>query len=355
MSQEPVDARYLYEQIYGELKEELLSGTYKKGDWFPPERVLKDRFNTTHLTVRNALAKLVLEGYIERYSGKGTLVIYSRDRSPATRRPLKFPFAHVILPGLDDENASLLESLEAHLRKMPLSVRISCHHGDVQLSQGIFIEALESGALVILQPAGSLPIPPGPATPLRNTILIRGLADGHPCPQVVIDDAEGASAAVRHLLNLGYRRMAFLTAAPVTPQTGLQRGFVEQLAAGGNPAAGIIESCAPGTEGGALAARTIHGRDPACRAFLCASDETAAGAIFGLREDGLTPGVDSAVVGYGNTPLARGMRITSIDPCFDSLAQRVVASAQDGMSRGAFLEEVFSITPELRVRESSSR
>ena len=65
---------YLYEKIYLELKNEILAGTYAEGDWFPPERTLKDRFGTTHLTVRNALAKLVLEGYIERYSGKGTIV-----------------------------------------------------------------------------------------------------------------------------------------------------------------------------------------------------------------------------------------------------------------------------------------
>ena len=60
MPQDPADPRYLYEQIYSTLKDEILSGTYRKGDWFPPERVLKERFGTTHLTVRNALAKLLL-------------------------------------------------------------------------------------------------------------------------------------------------------------------------------------------------------------------------------------------------------------------------------------------------------
>ena len=91
MVQPPVEAnRYLYEKIYAELKEEILSGKYRKGDWFPPERVLKSRFSTTHLTVRNALAKLVLEGYIERYSGKGTLVLYSQSRPPRRGASLRF-------------------------------------------------------------------------------------------------------------------------------------------------------------------------------------------------------------------------------------------------------------------------
>ncbi len=352
MSQEPADVnRYLYEQIYSELKEEILSGKYRKGDWFPPERVLKDRFNTTHLTVRNALAKLVLEGYIERYSGKGTLVIYSRERAVSARRPLKFPFAHVILAGLDEASAFLLELLETQLRKVPLAVRFSSHHGDVLLARSIYAEAQESGALVILEPAGSMP--PAMQPPLRSTILIRGALEGSACPQVVIDDAEGAGRAVRHLLELGHRKIAFLTAAAVGPQSALHRGLVENIAASGLPAdSGFTERCAPGTDGGARAARAILSRDPGCRAFLCASDETAAGVMSGLRDAGLPAGVDTAVVGYGNTRLASALRLTSIDPGFERLAERVVVSALEGMNSGAFPEDIFQITPELAVRDS---
>ena len=356
MAQEPVDARYLYEQIYRELKEEILSGKYRKGDWFPPERVLKERFNTTHLTVRNALAKLVLEGYIERYSGKGTLVIYARERSTAPRRSLKFSLAHVILSGLDEANAFLLESLEARLRRVPLAVRFSSHHGDVLLAQSIYAEARESGALVILEPAGPMTTSGQAGTPQRCTILIRCSLEGSPCPQILVDDAEGAGSAVRHLLELGHRRIAFLTAAPVAPRSALYRGFGEIIAASGLPAdSGFTERCAPGTDGGAQAARAILAREPECRAFLCASDETAAGVMSGLRDAGIPAGVDTAVIGYGNTRLASALRLTSIDPGFERLAERVLVSALEGMNSGAFPEEVFQITPELAVRDSCAR
>ncbi len=352
MSQEPVDARYLYEQIYNELREEILSGTYKKGDWFPPERVLKDRFNTTHLTVRNALAKLVLDGYIERYSGKGTLVIYSRERTAAPRRALRFPFAHVILADLGEANAPLLEALEAQLRKVPLALRFSCHHDDALLAAAIRGEAQESGALVILEPAGSLPSPRADS-PMHNTILVRGPAGGSPCPRVVVDDHEGAGLAVRRLLELGHRRIAFLTAGTGPSQHELHRGFLSELAAQGLPAdSGFSEACAPGVDGGARAVRAILGREPSCRAFLCASDETAAGAVGGLRNAGLAPGNGCAVVGYGNTRLARAMRLTSIDPGLDRVAERVVATALESMNRGAFMEELFDITPELCIRDT---
>jgi DNA-binding transcriptional regulator YhcF (GntR family) len=357
MSQGTADAnRYLYEQIYSELKEEILSGKYRKGDWFPPERVLKDRFNTTHLTVRNALAKLVLEGYIERYSGKGTIVIYARERAITPRKLLAFPWAHAIIESLDEANATLLESLEAQLRKVPVPLRFSCHHGDVLLGQGIYREARGSGALVVLQPAGvgaSL-LPPGELP--ENTIVIRSMVIGWGCPQVATDDVEAGRRAARHLRGLGYDKIAFLTPGLSPASGGLGRGFADELAAAGMPAgAGVTESCAPGIEGGVQAVRGILSREPSCRAFLCASDVTAAGAITGLREAGLQAGSDCTVVGYGNTPLAATVRLTSIDPRLDLLAQRAVATVMEGMRLGRFTGDVFLIAPELCIRESSAR
>jgi DNA-binding transcriptional regulator YhcF (GntR family) len=347
-AQEPADSRYLYEQIYSELKEELLSGKYRKGDWFPPERVLKDRFATTHLTVRNALAKLVLEGYIERYSGKGTVVIYSRESASAPRRVVRFPWAHVILENLDEANAALLEKLEAQLRKVPLPVRISCHGGDVLLQQGLCREAEHSGALVILQPAHGLPRPDG--TP-PAVIVMSAFDTGGPGPRVFVDDAEGARRAVRGLVDRGHRRIALLIAS--TPGPGLQRGFLDEIAAQRLPAdAGIVQPCSPGVEGGAAGARAVRGAAPDCRAFFCSSDETAAGALSAIRDEGLTPGSGAAVIGFGNTRLARGLRLSSVDPGFAQAAERVLATVVAAMDGGALPAEVFSIIPEVYVRDT---
>ena len=357
MSEDPAGInRYLYEQIYSELKEEILAGTYRKGDWFPPERVLKDRFNTTHLTVRNALAKLVLEGYIERYSGKGTLVIYSRERTSPQRKSLRFPYAHLIFEGLDEANALILEALEEQLRKVPLAVRFSSHRGDVLLERSLYREAEEAGALVIIEPAGSPESLAKAGVPLRNTILVRGADSPVQCPQVMVDDAEGARKAVHYLRDLGHGRIALLVPASSSVNLGMQQGFAEELAAQGAPAeTGTVESCAPGIEGGVLAVRTCRERDEQCRAFICASDEIAAGAVRALREAGCVPGTDCSVIGYGNSRLAQGMGITTIDPCFDRLAQRVVATTIEAMSRGVFTDDHFRISPELCIRDTTAR
>ena len=354
---EPVDVnRYLYEKIYSELKNEILSGTYRKGDWFPPERVLKDRFNTTHLTVRNALAKLVLEGFIERYSGKGTLVIYSREGTRPARMSLRFPYAHLVFAGLDEANARILETLEEELRKVPLPVRFSCHQGDVLLEHSLYREAEEAGALIIIEPAGSQDSLAHSGAPLRNTIVVRCADTSVQCPQVVVDDPEGARKAVRYLRDLGHSRIALLAPAFSSASPGMQQGFEEELAAqGAPPGTGFIESCAPGIEGGAIAARRIREREPICRAFLCASDETAAGAARSLRESGLLPGRDCSVMGCGNSRLSQALGMSTIDPCLDRLAERVMTTAMEAMSRGAFADDVFRISPELRIRDTCAR
>jgi DNA-binding LacI/PurR family transcriptional regulator len=49
------------------------------------------------------------------------------------------------------------------------------------------------------------------------------------------------------------------------------------------------------------------------------------------------------------------MAITSIDPCYDRLAERVMTTTLEAMSRGAFDDDVFLITPELCIRESCAR
>ena len=136
----------------------------------------------------------------------------------------------------------------------------------------------------------------------------------------------------------------------------MRQGFEEELASqGAPPGTGTMEGCAPGIEGGVLAARKIYDRDPQCRAFLCASDETAAGVTRGLRESGLLPGTDCSVIGCGNTRLAQGMDMTTIDPCFDMLAERVMTTTMEAMSRGSFADDVYRITPELRIRNSCAR
>lgn len=72
----------LYEEVYEEIKNDILSGKLKKGERLVSKRNIAEQFGVSVVTAENAIAQLIAEGYITakersgyfiRYSGGGTL------------------------------------------------------------------------------------------------------------------------------------------------------------------------------------------------------------------------------------------------------------------------------------------
>lgn len=64
----------LYHQLKEQIKQNILSGTYKEGDLIPSEREFGDQYELSSTTIRRALNDLVQENFLERKAGKGTFV-----------------------------------------------------------------------------------------------------------------------------------------------------------------------------------------------------------------------------------------------------------------------------------------
>ncbi|SKB01239.1 GntR family transcriptional regulator [Caloramator quimbayensis] len=64
----------LYIQLKNELVEKIKNGIWKVGDKIPTEKELMDEYNVGRATVREALSKLVNEGYLYKKQGIGTFV-----------------------------------------------------------------------------------------------------------------------------------------------------------------------------------------------------------------------------------------------------------------------------------------
>ncbi|MBP0724150.1 GntR family transcriptional regulator [Bacillus sp. RG28] len=67
----------LYVQLYRKLREQILNGEYKQGEFIPSETEVMKAFQTTRGTVRNAISLLVNDGLVQQVRGKGTLVLLS--------------------------------------------------------------------------------------------------------------------------------------------------------------------------------------------------------------------------------------------------------------------------------------
>jgi DNA-binding LacI/PurR family transcriptional regulator len=155
---------------------------------------------------------------------------------------------------------------------------------------------------------------------------------GH--PSVNIDDRGGARAAARHLIELGHRRIAVLTATTAGPHGVLAdpaalseafvagqraQGWLEELATVGVRPSIMVE---PYGAAEGYADRLLAGDDPPT-AVLCFSDAIAVTVIEAARRRGLDVPRDLSVVGFDDAPMA-----SCLTPGLTTVAQDVDATGR---------------------------
>lgn len=64
----------IYKVIENDIKLKINQGELKSGDLVPSENELKDQYNVSRMTVRQALNNLVNDGHLFRHKGKGTFI-----------------------------------------------------------------------------------------------------------------------------------------------------------------------------------------------------------------------------------------------------------------------------------------
>jgi LacI family transcriptional regulator len=179
---------------------------------------------------------------------------------------------------------------------------------------------------------------------------------------VYADDEMGAELVVRHLIEIGHRRIAHIThqddsiARPGDLLHNIRSAAYERVMR----EHGLGDEIAVATsfyheQGGYDGARRLLSRTPRPTAIFAGADQAAFGALAAVHEAGLSVPADVSVAGYDNTHLAAlpNLALTSVD--------------QDGaeMGRAAgklLLERIesrttpvrFSVTPSLVVRGSTA-
>jgi DNA-binding transcriptional regulator YhcF (GntR family) len=63
-----------YRVVYEAIRDQIEQGLYKAGELLPSENELSRQFKVARPTVRNALDRLVIDGFILKQQGKGSIV-----------------------------------------------------------------------------------------------------------------------------------------------------------------------------------------------------------------------------------------------------------------------------------------
>ena len=138
-------------------------------------------------------------------------------------------------------------------------------------------------------------------------VMLMGQLPGCGLPYVDVDAVSGSANAVKHLIDLGHRRIALITNAPLEYTSAQQRRMGYQKAlqeAGIEPDDALMQAGTYTPASGFKAMQTLLEASPRPTAVFVASDVVALGAMRAIKNAGLRIPQDMAVVGFDNIPMA---------------------------------------------------
>jgi DNA-binding LacI/PurR family transcriptional regulator len=187
---------------------------------------------------------------------------------------------------------------------------------------------------------------------------------GEPLPEssadyVAIDNPASAREVVDHLVEQGRRHVLFLGGQPdLYPGVGEQRALAVQHRLREHGLAGDDLVITTGRfrreEGARRVTEQLHRLDD-CDALVCASDLLALGALYALREAGVSVPDDIAVVGWDNIEDGAYSEpsLTTVAPDLTALAERAMDALITRIEGDRSDSRSYVIPHRLTVRRSS--
>lgn len=178
------------------------------------------------------------------------------------------------------------------------------------------------------------------------------------CDYVGIDNVTGGYFGVEHLVRKGHRRIAFIGGvSQLSSYQGRKEGYIRGLNAAGlavDPSL-IIEGPMTRDSGSVLIERILSHPQPPTAVF-CYNDTIAIGAMVRMKELGLQPGYDLAIMGCDDIPESsifspRLTTMSSFPQTLGANAVRLLHSRIEGLRSEP---QSIILRPKLIIRESCS-
>ena len=188
-------------------------------------------------------------------------------------------------------------------------------------------------------------------------LVARKMLSEEPFDYVGIDNVAAGRIAAEHLIEQGHRRIAFLGGfSNSSVWTDRKKGFCEAIEQAGLEMDESLFVQSPATRQGGIEAikRVMQHPQPPTGVF-CYNDVVASGVMLGLKEQGIVPGKDVAVVGFDNIPESAvfSPSLTTIAAFPDRLGAKAADLLHRRMKGDEEEAKKLILQPELVVRESS--
>ncbi len=175
-------------------------------------------------------------------------------------------------------------------------------------------------------------------------------------PYLDVDSETGTRQLTQHLIDLGHRRVAYIS-APLNLMFASHRleGYKEALAANRIPFDESLLAVGELTErSGHAVGRDFLTRDERPTAIIACNDLMALGVISAAQGLGLTVGRDVAVAGFDDVPLAEHAHppLTTVHQPIYEIGQRICEMLIHLLREETLEEYHVLLKPELIIRES---
>ena len=332
-----------YVQLFDKLKEDILQGVYQDGQRLPGENEMADGFGISRQTVRQALALLEQEGYIQRRQGSGTYVhkVEPKRRRTWTVGVIATYISEYIFP-------SILRGIEGELSEQGFFPMLSATANRVDNERRILEEYMDKqiDGLIVEGTKSALP---NPNLPLYEKLREMGIPvvffNGYypalrDCVSVTMNDRQGGFDAVEYLVAKGHRNIGGIFKNDDMQGLGrydryaralLKNGltFQDQWVTWFNSES--RENLLTDEDGVTRFLEKLS----QCTAVVCYNDEVAVKLERAFATHGIKVPEDKAIISFDNSPLGElaAAGLTSFDHLKESLgasAARKLISMMDG-------------------------
>lgn len=246
----------------------------------------------------------------------------------------------VLLPDLYGEFFSeVIRGIDQTAKRSGYHLLVSSSHSDRAELEAAF-RAMHGrvDGLVVMTPDIDAETLESNLPPTLPVVLLNCRVDGQAYDSITVDNYGGAYAVVRHLIELGHRRIALIGGEPRNQDASERlRGYREAMEILGGAWAPEIEFAGNFMErSGYAAAQRILALEPRPTAVFASNDSMAIGALSALGEAGVRVPADIAVVGFDDIPIARFITpaLTSVHVPISELGARGTERLLDAFRAG---------------------
>ncbi|MCL6442409.1 MAG: GntR family transcriptional regulator [Alicyclobacillus sp.] len=352
---EGTKAKPLYKVIYEQLKEQIEQNRYGPGEQLPTEVELAKMFQVSLITSKRALLELQRDGLIYRTRGKGSFV---KSMSPAeSRGPVvrsvenTANIVSMVLPSQGHGFARYIQGAADYLNKC--GYYLSVHStDDAVASDRQFLRDLASKGIrgIIYYPVNHF----------RNWDVLLALRmnqcavvtiDQHlpdlPIPSVVCDNFGGSYESAKRLIELGHRRIAYVSCTYIDSTSTIRErfyGYCSALRESGiavDPDVLVFDYTMGPSDavGGRSSGRSVLTRLKSLNvtAILAEHDFLACELLSRAAELGMKVPQDLSIVGFDNLEIGAHLPIplTTVEQDFYEIGRKAAELVIELMERGA--------------------